>query len=61
MNVFTEITVSRYLLQHSLSRFPKFGKKKLKTAKIYTNTSDEAQKILIRISILIICSIRTYI
>ena len=27
MKVFTEITVSRYLLQHSLVRFPKFGKK----------------------------------
>ena len=33
MKVFTEITVSRYLLQHSLVRFPKFGKKNRKPQK----------------------------
>ena len=44
MNVFKEIAVSGYLLQHSLAGFPKFEKKKKEkekeTAKTYTNTSD---------------------
>ena len=55
MNVFTENTVSEYLLQRSVAGFPKLRKKKKKkTAKTYTNTSDGAQKIVIRIIISII-------
>ena len=41
MNVVTEITVSRFLLQRSSARFPNFEKKK-KKQKIYTNASDGA-------------------
>ena len=44
MNVFTENTVSEYLLQRSVAGFPKLRKKKKKTAKNYTNTSDEEHK-----------------
>ena len=55
MNVFTENTVSEYLLQRSVAGFPKLRKKKKKkTAKTYTNTSDGAQKIVRRIIISII-------
>ena len=56
MNVFTENTVSEYLLQRSVAGFPKLRKKKKKkkTAKTYTNTSDGAQKLVIRIIISII-------
>ena len=57
MNVFAEIMVSEYLPQCPLAGFPKLGKKKKKTgktAKTYTNTSDGAQKLVIRMSILII-------
>ena len=43
MNVFTDIAVSGYLPQRSLAGFPKLEKKKPKTAKVYTNTSDGAQ------------------
>ena len=43
MNVITDITVSGYLLQRCLAGSPKLGKKK--TAKTYTNTSNEAQKL----------------
>ena len=45
--MFTEITVSGYLLQRSLTGLPKFRKKKKerkKTAKTCTNTSDGTQK-----------------
>ena len=55
MNVLKENTVSEYFLQRSLTRFPKLcqkkNKKKQKNAKNYTNTSDRAQKNVIRISI----------
>ena len=56
MNVLKENTVSEYFLQRSLTRFPKLcqkknKKKKQKNAKNYTNTSDIAQKNVIRISI----------
>lgn len=47
MKVFTEITVSGYLLQRSLNWTSEIqGKKKerKKTAKTYTNTSDGTQK-----------------
>ena len=51
MNVFTNITVSGFLLQRFFAGFPKFWKKKKqKTAKTYTN----AQILVITISILII-------
>ena len=45
MNVVTEITVSRFLLQRSSARFPNFEEKKTKQKnqkifKIYTNASD---------------------
>ena len=51
MNVFTNITVSGFLLQRFFAGFPKFRKKKKqKTAKAYTN----AQILVITISILII-------
>ena len=57
MNVLKEYTVSEYFLQRSLTGFPKLcpkkknKKKKQKNAKTYTNTSDRAQKNVIRISI----------
>ena len=57
MNVLKENTVSEYFLQRSLTGFPKLCQKKTKTkkkqknAKTYTNTSDRAQKNVIRISI----------
>ena len=56
MNVLKENTVSEYFLQRSLTGFPKLcqnkkNKKKQKNAKTYTNTSDRAQKNVIRISI----------
>ena len=55
MNVLKENTVSEYFLQRSLTGFPKLcqkkTKKKQKNAKTYTNTSDRAQKNVIRISI----------
>ena len=49
MNVFTKITVSGFLLQGFFAGFPKFEKKKQKTAKTYTDT----QILVITISILI--------
>ena len=54
MNVFVDDKVSEYILQRSLAGFPKLGgkKQKQKTAKTYTYTSDGAQKLVIRISIL---------
>ena len=56
MNVLKENTVSEYFLQRSLTGFPKLPKKKnkkkkQKNAKTYTNTSDRAQKNVIRIGI----------
>ena len=55
MNVLSEVMISEYLPKRSLAGFPKLGKKKTgKTAKTYTNTSDGAQKLMIRMSILII-------
>ena len=42
MNVVTEITVSRFLLQRSSARFLNFEKKKKKIFKTYTNASDGA-------------------
>ena len=58
MNVLKENTVSEYFLQRSLTGFPKLcpkkkkqKQKKQKNAKTYTNTSDRAQKNVIRISI----------
>ena len=58
MNVLKENTVSEYFLQRSLTGFPKLPKKKTKkkkqkNAKTYTNynTSDRAQKNVIRIGI----------
>ena len=58
MNALKENTVSEYFLQRSLTGFPKLcqkkTKKKQKNAKTYTNTSDRAQKNVIRISIQII-------
>ena len=50
MNVFTKITVSGFLLQGFFAGFPKFKKKKQKTAKTYT----DAQILVITISFLII-------
>ena len=56
MNLFKENAVSEYFLQRSLTGYPKLcqkkkQKKKQKNAKTYTNTSDRAQKNVIRISI----------
>ena len=42
MNVVTEITFPRFLLQRSSTRFPNFEKKKQKIFKTYTKASDGA-------------------